>query len=159
MRRLAEDMQREGLDIETFSPKTKGSVSDIIGWFEQPTEEDAEFLTAHGVPLRGMSQTRARYERRRIENDPVMTARLEQRPASTEQKEALRWFGKSVPSKMLYTDAASRITGIHQTARDVADPRMDEWDAYQAILGTISDPNERDLHEIRKPSKAQLKGT
>jgi len=119
LKRLADDMEREELDIETFSPKTKGSVSDIIGWFEHPTEEDAEFLTAHEVPLRGMSQTRARYERVRIESDPAMTARLEQRPASTEQKEALRWFGESVPSRMLYTDAARRITEIHQTARDV----------------------------------------
>ncbi len=156
-KRLADDLENHGVQISGFSPATKGSYSDLIGWFADPDPDEEEVLRFFKVPMRGMNQTKARYELRRVLADPANQAKWENRPPTAEQKEFAQWFRMDLPKGTTSTTAAKLITARENELARAKDPRYDDWRAYQTIVLDLNDPDERESYEIRKPSRAAVR--
>jgi len=76
-------IDRMGLVFNGDLP-TQGQASDIIGLFEPPDYGDREILKFFKVPLREMTQTRAKYLVEQLLSDPDNASAWDNRPASTE---------------------------------------------------------------------------
>jgi hypothetical protein len=155
--RLRDDLASRGISM-TLDPRTKGSVSDVIGLFEQPDEIDADVLKFFKTPRKGMTQSRARYEAARLIADPANKARWDSRPPDADLKEFFGFFGVELPKGTTFDQALLLRAKHERQFHEGDDPRLKEWDAWEQILSDLDDPETRDLYDIkRKPSRAQLK--
>ncbi|MCU0974419.1 MAG: hypothetical protein MUF80_10785 [Burkholderiales bacterium] len=156
-RRLAEHLEDRGVKLSGFSPATKGAYSDLIGWFEDPDPEEEETLRFFKVPMRGMNQTKARYELRRLMADPENKARWGNRPVTAEQKEFAEWFGMELPKGTTAIGAAQLIAEREENMTEADQKRYRDWRDYQGIVLELNDQDERETYEIRKPSRAAIR--
>lgn len=155
--RLRDELGRRGISM-TLDPYTKGSVSDVIGLFEQPDELDAEVLKFFKIPAKGATQTRARYEAVRLLADPETKRQWDSRPPGADQRAFFEFFGIELPRGTTYDQSMRLRLEAEQRLRAENNPRLNEWAALEQILGDLDDPDTRDTYEIgRKPSRAKLK--
>ena len=145
-------LEREGITIE--GDINRGQASDIIGLRSAPDPEDEQFLKFFDVSTKGMNQTKAREESRRIRLDPDKMSRWDSRPPSSNQKKYIRHFGKKVPGTLTYTEAVQLIEEIDKDPENAMKVR--EWEIKEEIADIFDDPDAREEHEIKKPKKAQI---
>lgn len=134
---------------------TKGQISDLIGIYHPPDEEDKKVLKFFKIPLKGLTQTRARYEVTLLLEDAANLEAWENRPALPLQKEFFRFFGLAMPKRLTKKDA-DRIIGEHKGSGDLKE-RLDEWGNYKSMYEEIIDPENREDYQIKKASLSQYR--
>ena len=148
MRRLA-DM---GLRLEN-DPVTKGQASDLIGLFEPPEEDNERILSFFKVPVRAMSETKAREEVAKLLADPEKRSAWESRPATPMQKEFYRFFGLKVPRGLSHEHAIAFIVWHRSTLPESQKAQLEEWDLFEAVYEDyVGDRDIREDYGIKKPS-------
>lgn len=140
----------EGLELSTYA-LTKGQASDIIGLFEDADDAELEILKFFKVPTAGMNQTVARVEVPKLIADPAKAEAWRTRPAEALQKEALRFYGLSIPKGLTYPDAEGLISRREVALAAEESPLPDEWDSYKQIIEAFSDREACEDYGLRKP--------
>lgn len=140
------------MGIATRRQLTKGQASDLIGLGEESGDHEREVLKFFKVPLRDLNETTAREEVRKIFADPENREKWKHRPATTKQKECIRFFGEKVPKGLKAEDARRRIGEL----ADKYPEKEKEWDNFQCIVDDINDKDFREDMEMKKPSKKTL---
>lgn len=154
--RLKAELGSRGITM-TFEPWTKGSVSDVIGLFEQPDDFEKDVLKFFKIPAKNQNQSRARYEVGRLLADPESKKRWDARPPDAEQKFFFDFFAIALP-KGTTADGATGLRAEHERKLvETADPRMMEWEALEDIADQLDDPDTRELYEVRKLSRRTLR--
>jgi hypothetical protein len=95
--RQIERLQDQGLQL-TKNKLTKGQVSDLIGLFEKPEEDELEILKFFKHNTKGYTQTRARHEILALFLKQENKEKWENRPADVLEKEFYRFIGQKVPT-------------------------------------------------------------
>ncbi len=149
--RQLQKIEEIGLKISGGNP-TKGEASDIIGLFEPVEEENRETLKFFKVSLKGMNQSKARYEVSKLLNDSDNLERWRNRPASAMQKEFYRFFMLKVPQGVTHEMASKDLNEYRKNLDEEYEPKMDEWDAYEDIYDEINDPDFREDYDLKKIS-------
>jgi len=149
--RQLQKIEEIGLKIRGGNP-TKGEASDIIGLFEPVEEENIEILKFFKVSLKGMNQSKARYEVSKLLNDPDNLESWRNRSASAMQKEFYRFFGFKVPQGVTHETASKDINEYRKNLGEEDEAKMDEWDAYEDIYDEINDPDFREDYDLKKIS-------
>ncbi|MGB5729487.1 MAG: hypothetical protein WBM52_19995, partial [Thiogranum sp.] len=127
---------------------TKGQASDIIGLFEPPDYGDRELLKFFKVPLREMTQTRAKYLVEQLLSDPDNASAWDNRPASTEQKGFYRYFNLKVPKGLTHEEDAQLF--IREYRRKLTDEDWGDYVAYGSMHEEINDPDNREDYGIKR---------
>lgn len=136
---------------------TKGAASDLIGLALPVEDGDAEVLKFFKVPLKGLNQTRARYEVKRLPADAQNASAWNERPADPLQKECLKFFGIPAPRGLTCVQAA-QIIDDHRTKLDEGSSKQaDEWDSFESIVDQLSDKDTRDDFELKKPTLSAIR--
>jgi hypothetical protein len=141
----------------TLSPSaSKGQFSDVLGLFEEPTEEALEKLAFFGVKLHGANrnESRVRHELALLDASQDSVQRWAERPASKVQQEFFRFVGAKVPAGLTATGADALIQS--QLAQlPLAD--ADAWAAFRDVVDEFDDTDFRECAGIRKPTLADLR--
>lgn len=143
--RQLKKIDRMGLVFSKDLP-TQGQASDIIGLFEPPDYGDREILKFFNVPLRGMTQTRAKYLVAQLFLEPENAAAYgtfsdlketlaENRPATTMQKEFYRYFDLKVPTGLTHEEA---FQFRREYARKLKNLDWEDWLAYEIMYEGIN---------------------
>lgn len=146
--RQMQKIEEIGLKISGGRP-TKGEASDIIGLFEPVEDENIEILKFFKISLKGMNQSKARYEVNKSLQYPEKLERWRNRPASVMQKEFYRFFGLKVPQGLTYKIATKDINEYRKKLDEEDEASMDEWDAFEDIYDEINDPDFREDYELK----------
>lgn len=149
--RQMKKIQEMGLKISGGHP-TKGQVSDIIGLFEPPEDNNIEILKFFKTSLKGMNQSKARHEVSKLLQDPEKMDRWRNRPASSMQKEFYRFFGIKVPQGLTHEMASKFINEYREKLGEEGETRINEWAAFEDIYEEINDPDFRDDHGLKSIS-------
>ena len=155
--RQMEKLATLNVNLKNGTP-TKGQASDLIGLFNPADEYEDEVLRFFKIPGKGMNQTKAHYVVGGLLSDPEKRFQWESRPATTEQKEFFRFFGIKAPAN-LSVIAAEEMIGEVKNQTVLENPtKLEEWGAYETILGDMSDKEMlKDEFEIKKPSLALIR--
>ena len=135
---------------------SKGQASDLIGMHYEPDSDELAILKFFNIRARGWKQTRVRHEVAKLLQEPENVQAWEARPPSAEQKEYMKFFGLKVSKGMTHAEAG-KIIGLHQKGIDEDDPRWEAWEAYEEILDELSDSDNCELYDIKKPSVTLIK--
>ncbi len=73
------------------------------------------------------------------------------------QKECLRFFGLAVPRGVTFENAEKLIEGHRAALDDTDSKRADEWDAFELVVGNLSDRENRADYGIKKPTLAAIR--
>lgn len=147
LNRLADD----GLSLNDKT-LTKGQVSDLIGLFVTPDEDEKEILKFFKIPLKGLNQTRARHQLAVLLQDDEKKQQWENRPAGAIDKEFYRFISKPVPKGLTHTQAMK-----DQAETDLPEEQENEWDNFCSVWDELSDKDVREDYEIKKPSLAKFR--
>lgn len=132
---------------------TKGQASDDIGVFHEPEETEVAQLKFFKVPNpRGLSETEARVKLHELLSDPANLEQWQNRPASSEQKDQIRFFGGRVPGALTHTDAQEIIEKLVKSNEKLAE----RWDDLRMAYEDAVDPYSRELYNIKKFSWKQF---
>jgi hypothetical protein len=130
---------------------TRGQAADLLGLLQPPQPEPLRVLRFFNQPLSEQSETKARHEAALLLTDPANRQRWKTRPATDIQLEWFRFFGKERPAHLTYEEA-KRLMGLQrQELRRKDRPRLNEWDAYKAILERFSDEQWCAAHHMSPP--------
>jgi len=149
--RQMQRIQEMGLKISGGRP-TKGEASDIIGLFEPAEDENIEILKFFKISLKGMNQSKVRYEVGELLQDPEKLESWKNRPASAMQKEFYRFFGVKVPQGLTHEIASKDIIEYRKKLDEEDETRMEEWDAFEDIYDEINDPDFREDYGLKSIS-------
>jgi len=147
----------EELDVNMKGDPTKGQASDLIGLYEKPEPESLQVLKFFKVPVRGMSETKAKHEVGLIFSDDKNVQAWDARPVIASQKEFFKFFGIKLSKGMTHDAAKTFISKHTKELRKKSDPVYDDWLSYEDILQEIADSDFRDTYEIKKPSATLVK--
>jgi hypothetical protein len=145
------------LGIKPNRKITKGQASDLIGMNEPAEDESFAILDFFKQPTKGMNQTRARHEVALLFQDQKNAEVWEQRPPSQQQKEFFKFFGIKVEKGITAVQASKLISEFESELAEREDPKLDEWEALEAVIEELSDPVVRADYEINKPSRSLIK--
>lgn len=148
---LNELAENEGLSV----PKslTKGQASDAIGFFHEAEDAEIEQLKFFKVPSPGrLNQTEARVKLHDLLSDPANLERWQNRLASSEQKDKIRFFGGKVPKGLTHSDAYEIIKELVSSNEDLSD----RWDDLRMAYDDAVDPDSREVYDIKKFSWKQF---
>ena len=129
---------------------TKGRASDIIGLFEPADEWAKTMLKFFKVPVKGLNQTRAKYEVDKLMADPGKADAWKNRPASPIQREYFRYLLISLPKGISHPEAEDLIAENDERLRMEAPEELKDWAAYKSIYLDLIDPEFRQDNEIKK---------
>jgi len=136
---------------------SKGKASDLIG-LSEPVEEGHEaILKFFKVPLRGMNQSRGRYEAGKLLADTKNAEAWNLRLAEPLQKEFLRFFNTKVPKELTCVEASRLISEHRVKLGDEDSAKLDEWDSFESIVKELADKETLDDYELKKPSLSVLR--
>ncbi|MGB5300735.1 MAG: hypothetical protein WBN48_18595 [Thiogranum sp.] len=116
--------------------------------FEPPDYGDRELLKFFKVPLREMTQTRAKYLVEQLLSDPDNASAWDNRPASTEQKGFYRYFNLKVPKGLTHEEDAQLF--IREYRRKLTDEDWGDYVAYGSMHEEINDPDNREDYGIKR---------
>lgn len=149
-------IKNEGLLVSGVQ-LTKGKASDLIGLTEPLDEEQASILKFFKVPIRGMNQSRGRYEVGKLLADHKNLEAWSLRPAEPLQKEFFRFFGIKISKELTCLDA-DRMMGEHrEKLSEEAPQKLEEWESFESIVMDFEDKEVRDDWGIKKPSLSILR--
>ena len=149
--RQMQKIQKMGLKISAGRP-TKGEASDLIGLFEPAEDENIEILKFFKIPLKGMNQSKARYEVGKLLQDPERLEIWENRPASNMQKEFYRFFGIKIPQGLTHEMASKEIKDYKKKFDKENKQMMEEWESFEDIYYEINDPDFREGYDLKSIS-------
>lgn len=145
---LAEDE-----DVSIPRSLTKGQASDAIGVFHEPDEAEVEQLKFFKVPGPGrLNQTEARLKLHELLSDPANLERWQNRPASSEQKDQIRFLGGKVAKGLSHPDAQEMLKELVKSNEELAE----RWDDLRMAYDDAVDPDTRELYDIKKFSWKQF---
>lgn len=101
---------------------------------------------------KNLCQTDARVTLHKIFSDPENVEKWTNRPATSVQKDQIRFFGDTVPRRLKYTDAEKIIDELVEADED----RLDQWDDLLQAYEDLVDPELRKPYSIRKFSLKQF---
>ena len=145
--RQLQKLEDIGVNIQGDRVK-KGEASDLIGLFEPTDDTDIEVLKFFKVSMKGMSQSKAKYEIRNIFSDAENTEKWKNRSANAMQKEFYRFHNIKVPRSLSH-EAATKF--INENSANGAEKTTD-WDNYESIYKEIIDPDFREENDLKKVS-------
>lgn len=135
----------------------KGQASDLIGLYVTPGDDEVEVHKYFKVPTKGLNQTRARYLREEILGDPEKKTRWETRPPTPERRHFFEFFGIPLPRGITEVEAKELEDEKYSELNEANDPRIEDYDAYLAILDSFSDRDTCETYDVRKPPVALLR--
>lgn len=151
LRYLTELAEDEDLSIPRSL--TKGQASDAIGVFHEADEEEIAQLKFLKVPSPGrLNQTEARVKLYELLSDPANLEQWQNRPASSEQKDQIRFLGGKVPKGLSHPDAQEVVKKLVNSNEALSD----RWDDLRMAYDDTVDPDSRDLYDIKKFSWKQF---
>lgn len=143
----------ENEDVSIPRSLTKGQASDAIGVFHEADEADVAQLKFFKVPSPGrLNQTEARVKLHELLSDPVKFDQWQNRPASSEQKEQIRFFGEKVPKGLSHPEAQEIIKKLVNSNEKLSD----RWDDLRMAYEDAVDPDARESYDIKKFSWKQF---
>lgn len=128
---------------------TKGQVSDIIGLFELPDEDDVAIIRFFKQPTRGLSQTRARDLRAQLMSKRENREAWRTRPPTAMQKEFYRFFDRPLPKG---ATAEELEDDINTKLEEMGDAPTDEWYGFETLYDDLTEPEMMRDMEIKKIS-------
>jgi len=135
----------------------KGKASDLIGLTEPLDEEHESILKFFKVPIRGMNQSRGRYEVGRLLSDTKNLEAWNLRPAELLQKEFFRFFDLKISKDMTYVDADRMMSELREKISEESPKKFEEWESFESIVMDFEDKEVRDDCGIKKPSLSMLR--
>lgn len=142
-------------DISPPSSLTKGQASDAIGLFHEPEEEELAKLRFFKVPnAKKLNQTEARRAVYELFSNPEHAEKWENRPASTEQKDQIRFFGEKIAKGLKHIEASKIIDNLAQSNEAL----LERWDELRSAYEDAVDAENRELYDITRFSWAQFRG-
>jgi hypothetical protein len=142
-----------GENVSIPNSLTKGQASDAIGLFNRPEEIEISQLKFFKIPTPGkLNQTEARVTLHKIFANPENIEKWNNRPASTQQKDQIRFFKGKVPKALSHPDAEKVIEELVEADED----RLDRWDDLRFAYEDYVDPDSRELYDIKKFSWKQF---
>lgn len=152
--RQIERLKRERISIHAGA--TKGEVSDVIGLFVEPDDEDLEKLNFFDVKLQGAlrNQTRARHEVAKLDSEPKNEMASARRPATAMQKEFYKFIESKPPVGLTYEQAEK---AIGEALEVMPEPKSEEWDSFESLVSDFDDRDFRGDVGIRKPTIAEIR--
>lgn len=151
-------LEEEGFNLKKGS-LTKGQASDIIGLFEDAEEDSIEILRFFKIPLKGMSQSKARHTIGELFNDQGNLRKWETRPATPMQKEFYKFFGIKVSQGLTHNDAENNIKEIKSELFSKDREKLDEWEDYESLYDEINEPDFREDYDLKKISLSLYRST
>lgn len=152
LKRITED----GVKLNGI-PLTKGRASDVIGLLEPLDEHHAEILKFFKVPVKGMNQTKGRYETQRLLADASNLSAWNERPASAMQKEFFKFHGLPVP-KALTSAAAKTLSDEYlKSLPDDDTGNLSDWEYFESIVEQLADKDTREDYNLKKPSMPAIR--
>jgi hypothetical protein len=143
-------------DIPLPSSLTKGQASDAIGLFNEPGDEELEKLKFFKVQnSTKLNQTEARRAIYKLFDNPENVEKWENRPASAEQKDQIRFFGEKVPKGLKHIEATKLIDNLSES--NIA--QLERWDEMRSAYEDAVDADNRELYDIKKFSWTQFRET
>lgn len=140
-----------GLEISVPKSLTGGQASDAIGLFVKPGEREITMLRFFKVPHpKKFTQTKARLTLHQIFYDPANVEKWANRPATTRQKDQIRFFGGKVKRGLKLTAAEKIIKELVEADED----RSEQWGVLVSTYESFVDPEIRDY--IKKFSLMQF---
>lgn len=140
---------------------SKGGASDLIGLLESPDDGEKAILKFFKIPLKGMSQTRARHEISQLFRSPENVESWEKRPPDSMMREEAAFYGVKLPKGCSLSDAqaliSSHINSLDEADEEACEKLQEQWSSYEDILDQLSDKDELEMYEIRKPAKTLVK--
>lgn len=144
------------LNQKTPHTTTKGMASDLIGLHFPADDDDLEILKFFKVKTSGLSQTKAKHETGILLNTPENKTAFENRPATTIQKEYFKHFDLKGASGLTHNAAALKISE-HRASLPDEDPKEKHWEILMEIVEELSDKENLESHDIKKPSFSLIK--
>lgn len=145
---LAEDE-----DVSIPRSLTKGQAADAIGVFHEAEEAEVAQLKFFKVPSPGrLNQTEARVKLHELLSDPDNLEQWQNRLASSEQKDQIRFFGGKVPRGLTHPDAQEIIMVLVSSNEEISN----RWDDLRMAYDDAVDPDAREFYEIKKFSWKQF---
>jgi hypothetical protein len=140
-------------DIQIPKNPTKGQASDVIGLFfdiEEETQAVLKFFKVKGISK--LNQTEARYAVFELLKSAENSEKWKNRPASTEQKDQIRFFGGKVPKGITLNDAAKIVDQLAVSNETL----LDRWDELRGSYEEMIDRDNRECYEIKRFSWKQF---
>jgi len=144
------------LNQKTLHTATKGMASDLIGLHSPADDDDLEILKFFKVKTSGLSQTKAQHETAILLNNPENKEAFEKRPATTTQKEYFKHFDLKGVSGLTHNAAALKISE-HGASLPEDDPKEKHWEILMEIVEELSDKENLESYEIKKPTFSLIK--
>ena len=142
-------LERQGVKGVTL---TKGQASDLIGMTEPPDEHEIAVLKFFGVPLGQMNQTMARVKVLQLMEQEGNAERWNNRPATSEQKQDIRFLGGKVTKGLSATEAQRILSDLQEASPE----KSDDLDNLKTIFDDFSDADFRETMGIKKPGRAAI---
>lgn len=143
-----ERIKREGYRVQ--GALTRGQASDIIGLNVPPDEEATDVPRFFKMRALG-SETEARYYTRLLLNDEENRVAWEARPASAGQRACLQWYGQKIEKGLTFKAAERQLEALNED-----DERAERWEEIENLYDDVTDPDNLEAAELRKPSWAQF---
>ncbi|MDX1816093.1 MAG: hypothetical protein R3180_00130 [Marinobacter sp.] len=150
--RQLDRIESDGIALPA-SPLTKGKASDLIGTTEPPDEDDLKCLRFFKVRAEDVdNQTLARIRIESLFADAQNKAKWESRPATALQKDFYRFVNEPAPNKL-----TAMAAEVFMQNYELTDQQTDDWDAYEYLLDELSDKDNCELYDIKKPARSVLR--
>ena len=129
---------------------TKGKASDLIGLFEKIEPEASAVLRFFKLPVKGLSQSKAREEAAILLADEENRAKWDNRTPSAEQKAFFKLIARKSLKGVGHKRAEDLMEEVLAALSDTNDPRYDEWEAFETIVEELDDPDIRADYGMKK---------
>ena len=135
-----------------ISKLTKGQASDLIGLVEEPEDWAIERLRFFKLSTKGLCQTEARMKVEQLMANPENVKRWDNRPATAQQREHMKFYGEAVQKGIKATEAERLLAELEERFPSKAEA----LDNLQCIFDEFDDRDMREMMSTRKPTKKAL---
>lgn len=135
----------------------KGRASDIIGLFYPTDDEDRTKLKFFGVPLKGMTQSRARHELAQLFKLSSNREKWENRPANALDCEFFKYFEIAVPKSLTKREADILRSEKEDELENSHPSRMRDWEHFESLYEDFLDKEFRKDYDLKVVSITAFK--